>query len=122
MLLDHVGVQVADVDASVAFYLRTFGVLGLWEAVRHPVGASHAVGIAGEDGFPHFWLGPALGAETGHWAFCTNGSGTAALGIATIGFGPGDETFAHRVDEHIELAELQAGARDYAALVEALTA
>jgi putative selenium metabolism hydrolase len=64
----------------------------------------------------------AVGGEPGHWLFCTNGSGTAALGIPTIGFGPGDETLAHRVDEHIELAELQAGARDYAALVEALAA
>jgi putative selenium metabolism hydrolase len=64
----------------------------------------------------------AIGGEPGHWLFCTNGSGTAALGIPTIGFGPGDETLAHRVDEHIELDELQAGARDYAALVEALTA
>jgi putative selenium metabolism hydrolase len=64
----------------------------------------------------------AVGGEPGHWLFCTNGSGTAALEIPTIGFGPGDETLAHRVDEHIELAELQAGARDYTALVEALTA
>jgi putative selenium metabolism hydrolase len=64
----------------------------------------------------------AVGGEPGHWLFCTNGSGTAALGIPTIGFGPGDETLAHRVDEHIELAELHAGARDYAALIEALTA
>ena len=45
----------------------------------------------------------ALGAETGHWVFCTNGSGTAALGVPTIGYGPGDETLAHRVDEHISL-------------------
>jgi putative selenium metabolism hydrolase len=64
----------------------------------------------------------AVGGEPGHWLFCTNGSGTAALGIPTIGFGPGDETLAHRVDEHIELAELETGARDYAALIEALTA
>jgi putative selenium metabolism hydrolase len=63
----------------------------------------------------------ALGAEPGHWAFCTNGSGTAALGIPTIGYGPGDETLAHRVDEHIALAELHAGARGYAALAAALT-
>ena len=63
----------------------------------------------------------AVGGEPAHWLFCTNGSGTAALGIPTIGFGPGDETLAHRVDEHIELAELQAGAHDYAKLVEALT-
>lgn len=64
----------------------------------------------------------ALGAEPGLWVFCTNGSATAALGIATIGYGPGDETLAHRVDEHIELAELHAGARGYAALAAALTA
>jgi putative selenium metabolism hydrolase len=65
----------------------------------------------------------AAGIDTGpsHWAFCTNGSGTAALGIPTIGFGPGDETLAHRVDEYIELEELHAGARGYAALAEALT-
>ena len=43
-------------------------------------------------------------------------------GIPTIGYGPGDETLAHRVDEHIELDELEAGARDYAALAAALTA
>ena len=63
----------------------------------------------------------ALGAEPHYWSFCTNGSGTAALGIPTIGFGPGDETLAHRVDECIELAELHAGARDYATLAAALT-
>jgi putative selenium metabolism hydrolase len=64
----------------------------------------------------------AVGGEPVHWPFCTNGSGTAALGIPTIGFGPGDETLAHRIDEHIELDELHAGAHDFARLVEALTA
>jgi putative selenium metabolism hydrolase len=64
----------------------------------------------------------AVGGHAGHWQFCTNGSGTTSLGIPTIGFGPGDETLAHRVDEYIELAELHAGARDYAALATALTA
>ena len=64
MLLDHLGVQVADVDASVAFYVRTFTALGLWEAMRYPVGGSHAVGLAGADAFPHFWLSPASGGET----------------------------------------------------------
>ncbi len=64
MLLDHLGVQVADVDASVAFYTRVFAPLGLREAMRYPVGDSAAVGLAGPDGFPHFWLSPALRDET----------------------------------------------------------
>jgi putative selenium metabolism hydrolase len=81
---------------------------------------------------PAWFLGPgeppastalaALSAEPTHWSFCTNGSGTAALGIPTIGYGPGDETLAHRVDEFIALDDLHAGARGYATLAAALTA
>ncbi len=37
-----------------------------------------------------------------------------------MGFGPGDEELAHRVDEHIEVSQLIAGARGYAAIVECL--
>lgn len=55
------------------------------------------------------------------WDFCTNGSGTAGLlGIPTIGFGPGDEALAHRVDEHIEIAHLEVGVRAYTAITHAL--
>jgi acetylornithine deacetylase/succinyl-diaminopimelate desuccinylase-like protein len=64
----------------------------------------------------------ALDSEPTHWLFCTNGSGTAALGIPTLGFGPGDPSLAHRVDEYIELDELHAGARGYATLAADLTA
>jgi putative selenium metabolism hydrolase len=52
------------------------------------------------------------------YAFCTNGSGT--LGIDTIGYGPGEEELAHRVDEHVPLADLAAAARGYAAIVHTL--
>ena len=59
-----------------------------------------------------------LNAELCHYAFCTNGSGTAGrLAIPTLGFGPGDEQMAHRVDEYIELAQLVAAAKGYAAIV-----
>ncbi|MFB9236306.1 VOC family protein [Plantactinospora siamensis] len=70
-MLDHVGVQVADVEASVAFYLRAFAPLGIREAMRFPVGGSFVVGFAGPDGNPSFWLSPAAGAETreAHLAF-----------------------------------------------------
>jgi acetylornithine deacetylase/succinyl-diaminopimelate desuccinylase-like protein len=55
---------------------------------------------------------------TTHYAFCTNGSGTAGtLGIPTIGFGPGDERLAHRSDEYIDVQDLVSAARGYASLV-----
>lgn len=64
-----------------------------------------------------------LGAELSHWSFCTNGSGSAGqLGLPTIGYGPGDEGQAHRVDEQIELADLRTGAQGYATIVDALLA
>jgi putative selenium metabolism hydrolase len=62
-----------------------------------------------------------INAELSHYAFCTNGSGTAGrLGVPTIGFGPGDEELAHRVDEYIEIADLERAARGYAAIALAL--
>ncbi len=61
-MLDHLGVQVADVEASLAFYLRTFAPIGMREVVRFPVGDSSVVGLSGPDGVPDFWLSPAAGA------------------------------------------------------------
>ena len=63
-MIDHLGIQVADVDASLQFYLRTFAAIGLREAMRFPLGDSFVVGLAGPDGKPDFWLGPTDGAET----------------------------------------------------------
>lgn len=52
-----------------------------------------------------------------HYAFCTNGSATAGhMAIPTIGFGPGREELAHRVDEYIEVDELMTAAHAYAAI------
>jgi len=63
-MLDHVGLQVQDVDASLAFYLRTFAAIGMREVMRFPVGHTSVVGLAGPDDIPVFWLGPPAGAET----------------------------------------------------------
>lgn len=63
-MLDHLGVQVADVEASLAFYLRTFAALGMHEAMRVPVGDTVIAGLADARGVPDFWLSPAGGAET----------------------------------------------------------
>jgi putative selenium metabolism hydrolase len=62
-----------------------------------------------------------LGAVVTHYKFCTNGSGTAGrLGIPTIGYGPGHEDQAHKVDEYIDRSDLHLGARGYAAILTAL--
>jgi catechol 2,3-dioxygenase-like lactoylglutathione lyase family enzyme len=63
-MLDHLGVQVADVQASVAFYLRAFAPIGMREVMRFPHGSSFVVGLSGPDGVPNFWLSPAAGAES----------------------------------------------------------
>jgi len=62
-MLDHLGVQVADVEASVAFYLRVFTPIGMREVMRFPLDDGVVVGLAGPAGIPDFWLSPAAGPE-----------------------------------------------------------
>ncbi|MEJ3749236.1 VOC family protein [Actinomycetes bacterium KLBMP 9797] len=63
-MFDHVGVQVADVEAALAFYLKAFAPLGLREVMRFPHDDSFVVGMSGPDGVPQFWLSAAAGTET----------------------------------------------------------
>jgi catechol 2,3-dioxygenase-like lactoylglutathione lyase family enzyme len=63
-MLDHLGIQVRDVPASLAFYLDAFAPIGIHEVRRFPVRDSFVVGLAGQTGIPDFWLVPATGAET----------------------------------------------------------
>jgi catechol 2,3-dioxygenase-like lactoylglutathione lyase family enzyme len=58
-MLDHLSIQVTDVQAAAAFYVRVFAPVGMREAMRFGRDAGLVVGLAGADGFPHFWLGPA---------------------------------------------------------------
>jgi putative selenium metabolism hydrolase len=52
-----------------------------------------------------------------HYAFCTNGSESAGRrDIPTIGFGPGEEAQAHRIDESVEMGHLVAAANGYETL------
>ncbi|MGH9129334.1 MAG: VOC family protein [Acidimicrobiales bacterium] len=62
-MLDHVGIQAADVEASLAFYLRTFAPIGMREMMRFEHGGEIFVGVCGPEGIPSFWLGPATGSE-----------------------------------------------------------
>jgi catechol 2,3-dioxygenase-like lactoylglutathione lyase family enzyme len=63
-VLDHLALQVADVDAVVGFYTRVFAAAGVSEAMRFENPAGPSVGLAGPDGFPHLWLGPLV--DPGH--------------------------------------------------------
>ena len=63
-MIDYMGVQVAGVEVSLAFYLRAFAPIGMREALRSAAGESFVVGLAGPEGPPDFWLSPAQGMET----------------------------------------------------------
>ena len=53
----------------------------------------------------------------GCWDFSTNGTYWAGkAGIPCVGFGPGDEKFAHAPDEHVPLDEVVDATAWYAAL------
>jgi putative selenium metabolism hydrolase len=53
----------------------------------------------------------------GRWTFGTDGTYTAGVAnIPTVGFGPGEERYAHTMDEHIPLNDVVDAARVYARL------
>ncbi len=62
-MIDHLGIQVSDVEASAAFYLEVFAAIGMREIMRIPANGGLFVGLGGADGKPDFWLGPPDGAE-----------------------------------------------------------
>jgi putative selenium metabolism hydrolase len=53
--------------------------------------------------------------SVGKWAFSTDGVYTMGVaGIPTVGFGPGEERYAHTADEQIRLDDVYRAARGYA--------
>lgn len=58
--------------------------------------------------------------RVGHWGFSTNGIATCGLfGVPTVGFGPGNEIYAHSPDDQCPVAHLTAAARFYAGFPQA---
>ena len=55
-------------------------------------------------------------AELGTWTFGTDGAYFASLGIPTIGIGPGEERFAHTVQEHVRVSDLLDATKVYAGI------
>jgi putative selenium metabolism hydrolase len=73
---------------------------------------NHPLVQAGQQTVQALWgaAGP-----TGKWGFSTNGTYWAGkAGIPCIGFGPGDEEYAHRLDEQVPLDEVVRATEWYA--------
>jgi len=51
------------------------------------------------------------------WEFSTDGVYTAGVaGIPTVGFGPGEERYAHTVEDQVRISDLASAAAVYAAI------
>ncbi len=62
-MLDHLSLQCSDVDEAAGFYATAFAPIGVTEVMRFPRGSGSVVGLAGTDGQPRLWLGPADGSS-----------------------------------------------------------
>ncbi|TMQ17351.1 MAG: VOC family protein [Deltaproteobacteria bacterium] len=69
-MIDHIGIQVTDLDASVAFYTRALAPLGYALVMRWEQYAGF--GVAGK---PDFWIGAGRPADKIHVAFRARGRG-----------------------------------------------
>lgn len=74
----------------------------------HPLVAAARAARASELGSP---------GDLGAWRFGVNGTFMSQAGIPTIGFGAGNEQWAHTPEEHVLVDELVAAARVYARLI-----
>lgn len=69
---------------------------------------------AGHDAIEKLW---GHRPPAGKWDFSTNGNyWQGKAGIPSIGFGPGDEIYAHSVNEHVPLADVVEATKFYALL------
>ena len=70
--------------------------------------------MAGKDAIKALWDRDEL---AGKWDFSTNGNyWRGKAGIPSIGFGPGDEIYAHAVEEHVPLEDVVEATKFYALL------
>jgi acetylornithine deacetylase/succinyl-diaminopimelate desuccinylase-like protein len=81
---------------------------------------SHPLAHAAIDAYRSLWdKAPVID----KWTFSTNGVGSMGLmGVPTIGFGPGEEEFAHSVGERVPIRHLVEAAKFYAAFPLSYTA
>lgn len=127
------GETVADAVAQVEEVVRAVAVEGT-VAVTEYVAQSYTGYLCRQrNAFPA-WVTPedhrlvqavvraahaTLGARPaiGRWAFSTDGAYTAGVaGIPTVGFGPGEERYAHTADEQVRVEDVVKAAHAYARL------
>jgi len=56
--------------------------------------------------------------ELDYWDFSTNAVTTTAMGIPTIGFGPGEYKLAHMVNENCQLSQIVDACDFYATMID----
>ena len=79
---------------------------------------SHPFVQAGQHTIKDLW---GQNRELGTWDFSTNGTYWAGkAGIPSIGFGPGDEIYAHTINEHVPLQDVVDATAFYALLPKSL--
>jgi catechol 2,3-dioxygenase-like lactoylglutathione lyase family enzyme len=99
-MLDHVGLNVRDLDASRAFYAAALEPLEYRPAIEHGT----QVGFVGPERYPHFWLGRRDPVGTGTHV-CFRASGRAAVAafhaaaVAAGGTDNGDPGLRPQYDE-----------------------
>ena len=69
-MIDHLSLQVRDVETAASFYTTVFAAVGIREAMRYEERGGLVVGLCGPDGRPQLWFGPLVddGARPVHLA------------------------------------------------------
>jgi acetylornithine deacetylase/succinyl-diaminopimelate desuccinylase-like protein len=100
-----------------------------WRGLTYPTRKYYPTWLLAED-HPLLQVGTATyeqlfgeAPEVGRWVFSTNGVAVMGMhGIPCIGFGPGNEVFAHMATEQIPVEHLVKAAAWYAAFAGSYTA
>ncbi|MCC8194415.1 MAG: YgeY family selenium metabolism-linked hydrolase [Deltaproteobacteria bacterium] len=88
-----------------------------YEPLHDPwsIGRDHPLTRACDRAYAHVWGTPPDRYD--FWDFGTNAVTPVAMGIPTIGFGPGEYKLAHMRDENCEVGKILDACRFYAALI-----
>lgn len=88
-MIDHVGMQCRDIEASTRFYDAVLAPLGVRRLMEFPTPAGPVIGYGGE--FPDFWISPhdsGDGFSESHLAFrASSPEAVVAFRDAAVGLG-----------------------------------